>query len=127
MTIIYAAATAPVNPPGSSPQITLKQLWAGLELKARFVYPSHFRYPFPPLYFRTRLTPNSKPQLFLAVIDTCNVLSDDGDTVLREVKFKDGGGVGMGPVIGPKVKESITAIKPITVFTAASLYVLFKV
>jgi hypothetical protein len=37
MTIIYAAATAPVNPPGASPVITLKQLWAALEMKARYV------------------------------------------------------------------------------------------
>jgi hypothetical protein len=37
MTIIYAAATAPVNPPGASPVITLKQLWAALEIKARYV------------------------------------------------------------------------------------------
>jgi hypothetical protein len=60
------------------------------------------------------LTPLSKPQLFSAVIDTCDVLEDDGESVLRDVKFKDGhcsphfptdleltapgGGVGMGPV-----------------------------
>jgi Acetylaranotin biosynthesis cluster protein L len=37
MTIIYAAATALVNPVGASPVLTLKQLWAGLELKARYV------------------------------------------------------------------------------------------
>ncbi|PMD52478.1 DUF1857-domain-containing protein [Hyaloscypha bicolor E] len=88
MTIIYAAATAPVNSPGVSPVITMKQLWAGLELKVRY------------------------PQLFLAVIDTCDVLEDDGETVLREVKFKD---VGMAPVIGPKVQEKITSIAPISV------------
>jgi hypothetical protein len=29
-----------------------------------------------------------QPQLFLAGIDTCEVLEDDGETVLREVKFK---------------------------------------
>ncbi|KAE9369058.1 DUF1857-domain-containing protein [Stipitochalara longipes BDJ] len=90
MAIIYSAATVPVNPPGASPVLTLKQLWAGLELKAR------------------------KPQLFLAVIETCEVLEDDGTTVLREVKFKDGGGVGMAPIIGQKVQEKITAIAPIS-------------
>jgi hypothetical protein len=36
------------------------------------------------------LTLSSKPQLFLAVIETCEVLEDDGQTVVREVKFKDG-------------------------------------
>ena len=55
-----------VNPPGATPVLTLDQVWAGLELKRK------------------------KPQLFLAVIDTCEVLEDDGETVLREVKFKDG-------------------------------------
>jgi hypothetical protein len=48
-----------------SPVLTLDQVWAGLELKRK------------------------QPQLFLAVIDTCEVL-EDGETVLREVKFKDG-------------------------------------
>jgi len=90
MAIIYAAATAPVNPTGVTPVLTMKQLWAGLEMKVR------------------------KPQLFLPVIDTCEVLEDDGATVLREVKFKDGGGVGMAPVIGPKVQEKVTNIAPIT-------------
>ncbi|KIM94822.1 hypothetical protein OIDMADRAFT_206545 [Oidiodendron maius Zn] len=90
MTIIFAAATVPVNPAGAYPVMTLKQLWAGLELKRRM------------------------PQLFLAVIDTCEVLEDDGESVLREVKFKDGGGVGMPPVIGPKVQERITHIKPLS-------------
>jgi hypothetical protein len=37
MTIIYAAGTAPVNPAGASPVLSLKQLWAGLELKVRYV------------------------------------------------------------------------------------------
>jgi len=97
MTIIYAAGTAPVNPTGASPIITLEKLWAGLELKAR------------------------EPQLFLAVIDTCEVLEDDGETVLREVKFKDGGGVGMAPVIGPKVKEQITHIKPLSAEAGSGL------
>jgi len=36
MTIIYAAGTAPANPAGVSPQLTLEKLWAGLELKRRY-------------------------------------------------------------------------------------------
>jgi hypothetical protein len=36
------------------------------------------------------LTHSSEPQLFLAVIDTCEVLEDEGHRILREVKFKDG-------------------------------------
>jgi len=89
MTIVYAAATAPVNPPGATP-LTIEKLWAGLEWKVR------------------------EPQLFLAVIETCKVLEDDGETVLREVKFKDGGGVGQAPSVGPTVQEKITHIKPIS-------------
>jgi len=88
MTIIYAAATLPVNPPGATPIITQDQLWAGLERK------------------------RGEPQLFIPVIDTCVVLENDGETVLREVKFKDG--MGGGQVVAPTVQERITHIKPIT-------------
>ncbi|KAG0647425.1 hypothetical protein D0Z07_7024 [Hyphodiscus hymeniophilus] len=107
MTILYAAATVPINLPGVTPVLKLDQVWAALELKRK------------------------QPQLFLAVIDTCEVLSDDGETVVREVKFKDstkialsplhnpqltvtGDGNGKAPVIGPKVQEQITHIKPIS-------------
>jgi hypothetical protein len=54
MTIIFAAFTLPVNPPGVIPTLTLEHVWAALELKCR------------------------QPQLFLAVIKTCHVLEDDG-------------------------------------------------
>lgn len=33
---------------------------------------------------------SSKPQIFLAVIDTCTVIPDDGKIVVGDVKFKDG-------------------------------------
>ena len=114
MSIIYTAATAPVgtevscsvhmahclqvNPPGASPILTLKQLWAGLEMKARYICLLCFSAVTLALFsellssneLRASLTPSGKPQLFLAVIDTCDVLEDDGKTVLRGVKFKDG-------------------------------------
>jgi hypothetical protein len=35
MTVIYAAATALVNPPGIEPVIGQDQLWAALELKRK--------------------------------------------------------------------------------------------
>ena len=90
MTILYAAATVPVNPPGAATVLTQDQLWAGLELK------------------------RTHPQLFLEVIYSCDVLEQDEDSVLREVVFKDGGGVGSAPVIGKKVQERITHIQPLT-------------
>ena len=37
MTILYAAGTVLVNPPGALPVLTLEQLWAALELKRRYV------------------------------------------------------------------------------------------
>jgi hypothetical protein len=37
MTILFAAGTAPVNPAGALPVLTLEQLWAALELKRRYV------------------------------------------------------------------------------------------
>jgi hypothetical protein len=102
-----------VNPPGASPVLTLEQVWAALELKRK------------------------QAQLFLSLIDTCEMLSDNGETVVREVKFKDGrnihaplfltlllthpgGGVGMAPIVGPKVQEKITHIKSITVAPPSS-------
>jgi hypothetical protein len=66
MTIIYAAATVPVNPAGTAPVLSIEQLWRGLEIKVR------------------------KPQLFIPVIDTCEVLEDTEESVLREVLFKNG-------------------------------------
>jgi hypothetical protein len=83
MTILYAAGTVLVNPPGALLVLTLEQLWAALELKRRYVIDLV-------MSLLLGLTSWSEPQLFLAVIDTCEVLEDDGETVLREVKFKDG-------------------------------------
>jgi hypothetical protein len=37
MTVIYAAATVYVNPPGETPVLSPEQLWKGLELKVRYV------------------------------------------------------------------------------------------
>jgi Domain of unknown function (DUF1857) len=65
MTIIFAAGTVPVNPAGVTRPLSIVQLWKGLELKVR------------------------KPQLFLKVIEDCTVLQDTGDTVLRELVFKN--------------------------------------
>jgi hypothetical protein len=56
-----------VNPPGATPILTLDQVWAALELK------------------------RTQTKLLLAVIDSFEVLSEDGETIFQEVKFKDGG------------------------------------
>jgi hypothetical protein len=57
-----------------------------------FAEPEHFSSSIPLMTSveSSCLTPSSEPQLFLAVIDTCEVLEDEGHRVLREVKFKDG-------------------------------------
>lgn len=142
MVVIFAAATVLINPPGATPELTLGQVWAALELKRRYVVSRSLILSLSgSLFSKTVLESkvysysdlNSKPQLFLPVIDTCEVLEDDGESILREVKFKDGmfilishlrghhtknktgGGVGMAPTIGPKVRERITHIAPITV------------
>ncbi|KAE9964522.1 hypothetical protein BLS_008261 [Venturia inaequalis] len=95
MTVIYAAATAVVNPPGSELLISQDQLWEALELK--------------------------RTQRFLAVIDTCEVLEDIDDTILREVKFKDGGGKFKAPVIGKTVQERVTHHAPISSTSGAGV------
>ncbi len=43
MTIIYAAGTAPINPEGVSPVLTLDKVWAGLELKRGYEQPIQSR------------------------------------------------------------------------------------
>lgn len=36
MTILFAASTIPINPPGAAP-LTVSQVWAGLEMKRKYV------------------------------------------------------------------------------------------
>ena len=40
---------------------------------------------------------------------------------LQEVKFKDGVGIGKAPVVGPKVPERITYIKPVSTTASSGL------
>ncbi|QDS71221.1 hypothetical protein FKW77_010411 [Venturia effusa] len=97
MTIIYAAVTAVVNPPGAEPFITQDQLWQALELK------------------------RIQPQRFLAVIDTCEVLENSNDTILREVKFKDGGGKFAAPLVGKTVQERVSHHAPVSSSSGAGV------
>lgn len=65
MVNLYVAYTAPINPSGASPVLTRAQCWAGLQRKVR-----------------------NAPE-FVSAIATCHVLDDEGDTVKREVTFKE--------------------------------------
>jgi len=70
MVVFYLAYTAPLNPAGSSPTLTISQIWAGLQRKIRFAQ------EFVP-----------------AAITGCEVLSEEDGVVTRIVNFKPG----MGP------------------------------
>ncbi|KAI2614898.1 DUF1857-domain-containing protein [Hypoxylon sp. NC1633] len=72
MVNLNLAYTAPINPAGAEPSLTLSQVWAGLERKVR------------------------RAQDFVPIIEECNVLSEETaqDTgnlkVVREVRFVAG-------------------------------------
>ncbi|CAK7214363.1 hypothetical protein SBRCBS47491_002116 [Sporothrix bragantina] len=68
MTTIRLAHTIPVNPPGATPALTEAQVFAGFQRKIR------------------------RPQDFVPAIAECNVQSDEGGVVKREVTFKQNGG-----------------------------------
>ncbi|GAA6035604.1 hypothetical protein JCM8097_004925 [Rhodosporidiobolus ruineniae] len=70
------AASRAVNPPGAEPTITKAQLWAGLGLKIR------------------------EPTRFVPAITECRVEEDEGDRVVRYVRFGD----------GPEMREEVTLI-----------------
>jgi hypothetical protein len=79
MVSINLAYTAPINPAGVSPSLTESQVWLGLERKGR------------------------KPQEFVPAITSCNVISEEGDTIIREIKF-------MTNVDGAKTGNTSTAV-----------------
>ncbi|KAG6840303.1 hypothetical protein C0991_007664 [Blastosporella zonata] len=60
------AASRLVNPPGAAPLLTEEQVWKGLGIKAR------------------------KPETFVPVITSCEVLSDEGNKIVRSVSFNNG-------------------------------------
>jgi hypothetical protein len=68
MVSIHLSYTSKINPPGSTPTLTIPQIWAGLQRKIRFA------------------------QEFVPVIDSCEVLEDKDGVVTRQVKFKKGAG-----------------------------------
>ncbi|QIW95582.1 hypothetical protein AMS68_001100 [Peltaster fructicola] len=66
MVTINCAYTEPINPAGTSPALTRKQVWTGLQRKIR------------------------RAQDFVPVIKACDVLEDKGNEVIREAHFADG-------------------------------------
>jgi len=69
MVNFHLAYTAPINPAGSSPTLSVSQVWAGLQRKIRFAQ------EFVP-----------------AAITGCEVLSEEDGVVTRIVNFKPGMG-----------------------------------
>lgn len=64
MTTINLAYTAPINPAGATPVLSEDQIWIGLKRKVR------------------------RAQEFVPVIVACEVLSEEGNTVVRQATFK---------------------------------------
>ena len=78
MVTLYLSHTAPINPSGITPVLTIRQIWAGLQRKVRFA------------------------QEFVPIIESCTVLEEQPDgTVVRDVVFKEG-------VPKPKARETVT-------------------
>lgn len=76
------AYTEPINPPGAEPVLTLEQVWKGLQRKVR------------------------SPTEFAPAIESCEVVSEEGDVVTRTIQFKPN----WGP--GGKVTEVCTSYYP---------------
>lgn len=74
------AYTMPVNPEGTTPKLTREQMWRGLEMKAENALP------------------------FVKGMTKCDVISREGNTLLREVEFA-----------GDTHKELITFHAPVQV------------
>jgi len=65
MSKISFAVSRLVNPPGASPVLTAEQVWKGYEIKVR------------------------KPQTFLPPVTGCDVVSDEGNKVVRSISFNN--------------------------------------
>ncbi|KAF9693657.1 hypothetical protein EKO04_008206 [Ascochyta lentis] len=83
MTILHLSHTTPINPPSTTPVLTLPQIWAGLQRKVRHA------------------------EEFVPVIASCTVLEEREDgTVVRDVVFK----AGLGPKA--KARETVREYYP---------------
>lgn len=82
MVVIHLSHTSAINPSGSSPTLTVPQIWSGLQRKVRFA------------------------QEFVPVIESCTVLEEHPDgTVVRDVVFKK-----EGPK--PRARETVREFYP---------------
>ncbi|KAI1774821.1 DUF1857-domain-containing protein [Hypoxylon cercidicola] len=90
MVTFNLAYTAPINPAGASPTLTVPQIWAGLQRKVR------------------------RAQDFVPIIEACDVLSEETDErtgnlkVVRDVRFKKG----FEPSVGTLVRETCVHFAP---------------
>ncbi|XXH02533.1 hypothetical protein Hte_008909 [Hypoxylon texense] len=94
MVTFNLAYTAPVNPAGATPVLTVPQVWAGLQRKVR------------------------RAQDFVPVIEACDVLSEGTDArtgnlrVVREVRFRAGFEPSAGAHGGARVRETCAHFAP---------------
>ena len=77
MVTLTQSLTLPINPPSSTPILTLAQIWSTLQLKCR------------------------KPELFVAPMSRSEVLSETPTYIERVVEFNEG----MGPPGGKMTEE----------------------
>jgi len=82
MVTYYLAYTAPINPPNTTPVLTVPQVWQGLQRKIRFA------------------------QEFVSAITSCTVLEDKDGVVTRAVTFKEGLG------LATDVREVVKSYEP---------------
>lgn len=94
MPTIYIASTHPINPsPKTQHTLTVPEIWKGLVLKCH------------------------KPQLFVAEMSDCEILSESPTGLRRIVTFKEG----KGPPAG-RAPEDITYFEPLKVRAVPYLF-----
>jgi len=86
MATINIAYTAPVNPPGATPVVTRAQMWAGFQHKVLH------------------------PEAFVPAIESCRVLEEKENEVIREATLKSQGGV--PGLAGGVIKEICKSYPP---------------
>jgi len=88
MVVLYQSQTLPINPSGTTPTLTLAEVWEVMHLKCR------------------------KPELFVAPMSSSEVFEETPTFMKRSVVFKEG----MGPP-GGKVVEDLQIRAPWKVCT----------
>ncbi|MCJ1394673.1 hypothetical protein MMC18_007553 [Xylographa bjoerkii] len=83
---VLAAITLPINPPSSSPILTIPQIWAGLIVKCK------------------------GPQHFVAAMSDCRVTSESATQIVRVITVGKDGMMGSPP--GTELRERIELAEP---------------